>query len=140
MDDTITPLRSLSPQIWVAGGVRPRDIEALKALGFAWLVNHRPDDEEPGQATAEDIARTAEAASMRVTHAPVRGLPDVAAVAATRATLDALKPDEKALFFCRSGMRSAAAWAMAERMTGADPEALRAAAAAAGYDLARLPL
>ena len=44
------------------------------------------------------------------------------------------------MFFCRSGMRSAAAWAMAERRAGAEPDALREAAAAAGYDLSRLPL
>ena len=71
---------------------------------------------------------------------PIRGLPDEAAVAATRAVLDALGPDEAAVFFCRSGMRSAAAWAMAERRAGAEPDALREAAAAAGYDLSRLPL
>ena len=51
---------------------------------------------------------------------------------ATRKALDALGPDDKAVFFCRSGMRSAAAWAMAERLAGAEPEGLRAAAAAAG--------
>ena len=42
--------------------------------------------------------------------------------------------------FCRSGMRSAATWAMAQRLDGADPYDLRAAAASAGYDLSRLPL
>jgi len=139
MNATIAALRQLSPQVWVAGGVRPGDVAGLKALGFAWLVNHRPDHEEPGQATAADLARAAAEAGLTMTHAPVRGLPDDAAVAATRATLDAMKADDKALFFCRSGMRSAAAWAMAERLGGADPGSLREAAAAAGYDLGRVP-
>ena len=51
-----------------------------------------------------------------------------------------LRPDDKAVFFCRSGMRSAAAWAMADRLAGGEPDVLRDAAATAGYDLSRVPL
>jgi uncharacterized protein (TIGR01244 family) len=43
--------------------------------------------------------------------------------------------------YCRSGTRSAITWALAIRSLGrGEPEDLRAAAAAAGYDLSRLPL
>ena len=112
----------------------------LAGAGFSCLVNHRPDGEEPGQPSASEIAAAAQLAGLRVVHAPVRGLPDEAAVAATRAVIDSLGPDEKALFFCRSGMRSAAAWAMAERLRGVEPDVLRTAAAEAGYDLGRVPL
>ncbi|HYC67824.1 TIGR01244 family sulfur transferase [Brevundimonas sp.] len=132
--------RPLSSQVWVTGQVTPGQVSDLRRAGFTCLVNHRPDDEEPGQPTAAEIARAAAEAGMTVVHAPARGLPDPAAVAATREALGILGEDGKALFFCRSGMRSAAAWAMAEREAGADPEDLRAAAAAAGYDLSRLPL
>lgn len=104
------------------------------------MVNHRPDHEEPGQPTASAIADAAAQVGLAVIHAPVRGLPDAAAVAATRAALEGLGPDGKAVFFCRSGMRSTVAWAMAERAAGAEPEALRQAALAAGYDLSRVPL
>ena len=142
MPSVLAALRPLSPQVWVTGQVTQGQVSELGKAGFSCLVNHRPDDEEPGQPTAEALARTAAEAEagLRVVHAPVRGLPDAAAVAATRAALDALAPGDKAVFFCRSGMRSAAAWAMAERLAGADPEALRGAALAAGYDLGRLPL
>lgn len=133
-------LRTLSAQIRVAGQLTLGQVSALGEAGVACLVNHRPDDEEPGQPTASEIARAAAESGLKVIHAPVRGLPDPAAVAATRAALDALGPDDVAVFFCRSGMRSAAAWAMAERLAGADPETLRRAALAAGYDLGRLPL
>jgi uncharacterized protein (TIGR01244 family) len=133
-------LRSLTPRIRVTGQVTPDQVARLGEAGITCLVNHRPDDEEPGQPSAAEIARAAAEAGLTVVHAPVRGLPDAAAVTATRAALDALGPDDKAVFFCRSGMRSAAAWAMAERLAGRDPEALRNAALAAGYDLGRVPL
>lgn len=112
----------------------------LAASGFSCLVNHRPDHEEPDQPSAAEILAAAELEGLRVVTAPVRGLPDADAVAATRAAIDSLGPNDKALLFCRSGMRSAAAWAMAERLRGVEPDVLRAAAAEAGYDLSRLPL
>ena len=112
----------------------------LRASGFSCLMNHRPDAEEPGQPPASEIKQAAAEAGLTVVHAPVRGLPDASAVQATREALDGLGPEDKAVFFCRSGMRSAAAWAMAERLAGGEPEALRNAAAAAGYDLSRVPL
>lgn len=140
MTAELASLRPLSPTVWVTGQVLPGHIGGLREAGFTCVVNHRPDDEEPGQPTAAEIAAAADAAGLRVVHAPARGLPDAAAVAATREVLDSLGGDDKALFFCRSGMRSAAAWAMAERQTGADPQALREAALAAGYDLGRVPL
>ena len=124
----------------MTGQVSPGQVSGLREAGITCLVNHRPDDEEPGQPPAAEIARAATEAGLTVVHAPVRGLPDAAAVAATRAALDALPPDGKALLFCRSGMRSAAAWAMAELQAGGDPKALRSAALAAGYDLGRVPL
>ena len=140
MDQKPPLLRFISRQIQVAAQLTPGQVPALRESGITCLVNHRPDDEEPGQPAAADIARAATEAGLKVVHAPVRGLPDAAAVAATRAVLDALGPDDKAVFFCRSGMRSAAAWALAERLAGGDPETLRRAALAAGYDLGRVPL
>lgn len=132
--------RPFSPTVCVAGQVLPHQLAGLRDAGFTCLVNHRPDGEEPGQPPAAALARAAAEVGLKVVNAPVRGLPDAEAVAATRAALDSLGPDGKALLFCRSGMRSAAAWAMAERMAGGDPETLREAALAAGYDLGRLPL
>lgn len=140
MNTMAAPLRPLSRQVWVTGQVSPGQIQGLREAGFTCLVNHRPDGEEPGQACAAEIAQAALEAGVRPVHAPAHGLPDAAVAAATREALDALGEDEKAVFFCRSGMRSAAAWAMAERLVGGDADALRAAALAAGYDLSRVPL
>lgn len=140
MTNETAAIRPLSATVWVTGQVTQGQISGLRDAGFTCVVNHRPDGEEPDQPTAAEIARACTGAGLKVVHAPARGLPDAAAVAATRDALDTLGPDGKVLMFCRSGMRSAAAWAMAERLTGADPEALREAALAAGYDLGRVPL
>ena len=140
MDCPSPLLRPLSRQVWVTGQLTSGQVSAVREQGFTCLVNHRPDGEEPGQPSAAEIARAAADAGIRVVHAPVRGLPDPTAVAATRDVLDSLGADGRAVFFCRSGMRSAAAWAMAERLGGADPQALREAALSAGYDLGRVPL
>jgi len=112
----------------------------LQEHGFASLVNHRPDSEEGGQPASESIRIAAEAAGLRYVHLPVSGMPDAAAVQGTADVLAALQPGEKVLMFCRSGMRSTAAWALARRSQGADPDALREAAANAGYDLSCLSL
>ena len=133
-------LRPISAQAWVTGQVVPEQVAGLAEAGFTCLVNHRPDGEETGQPTAAEIAQAARDSGMRVVHAPARGLPDAGAVAAPREALDSLGRDGKAVFFCRSGLRSAAAWAMAERLAGRDPDDLRAAAIEAGYDLGGVPL
>ena len=130
IDDTVS----------VSGQVQPSNISGLSKHGFAWLVNHRPDGEEPGQPSAGSLGAAAETEGLRYLHAPVRGLPEDEAVAATARVLASLGPGEKVLMFCRSGMRSSAAWAMARARAGVPADELRARAAAAGYDLSRLPL
>lgn len=130
----------LTPQVLVSGQLNVEDVRSFAAAGFSHVVNHRPDEEEPGQPAASALAQAAQAAGVVMVHAPVRGLPQPEAVEATRRVLDSLGEHGKAVFFCRSGMRSAAAWAMAERLRGAEAEDLRATAAAAGYDLTRVPL
>lgn len=126
--------------VFVSGQLQPENAGELAARGFAWLVNHRPDGEEPGQPSAAAVAEAASLAGIKVVNAPVRGLPDADAVTATAQVLAALKPGEKVLMFCRSGMRSSAAWAMARAQEGVAVDDLRAKAAAAGYYLSRLPL
>ena len=131
---------AIDDAVFVSRQLQPADLADLASQGFAWLVNHRPDGEEPGQPSAQAVSDAASNAGLRVVHAPVRGLPDADAVAATARVLAELKPGEKVLMFCRSGMRSSAAWAMARALEGVPADELRAKAAAAGYDLSRLPL
>ena len=128
----------LAPDVWVTGQVRAQDLAATcLAIGARRVINNRPDHEEPGQPTSAEMRVAAEAAGLDYVEAPVSGMPDQVAVARVGECLDDPTPT---LMFCRSGMRSVATWAMAERARGADADALRARASAAGYDLSRLPL
>lgn len=134
------PFAELDSATFVSGQIDLMSIASLQEQGVACLVCHRPDGEEPGQPTAESLRRAAEDAGLKFVHLPVSGLPDAAAVAGTRDVLDSLESGQRALMFCRSGMRSTAAWALARRGMGDDADSLRDAAARAGYDLSRLPL
>lgn len=136
----MTHLIRLDDLVFVSPQIPAEDMAELARHGVALVVSHRPDEEEPGQPSFRELEAAARDAGLRLIHAPVRGLPDDDAVAATAQALADASPDRAVLLFCRSGMRSAAAWAMARARQGADSQALRAAAADAGYDLSRVPL
>ena len=126
-------MKKLDERVWVSGQVRP---EEVATLGVAMVVNNRPDGEEPGQPTSDEVAAAATAAGIDYRHIPVSGgisLPQVAQMA------DALAAARgPVLAFCKSGTRSTYLWALARARLGDDAEALAAKAAAAGYDLTPL--
>ena len=130
-------MRALSDTVWASPQVSPDALTALAEAGVGRLINNRPDHEEPGQPTAAEMEAAARAAGLDYRWIPISGLPSPAQAAAVA---EALADGTPTLLFCRSGMRSSAAWAMAECAGGADPDAVRAAASVAGYDLSRLPL
>ncbi len=130
-------LRALSPTVSVSAQLSPEAMPALAASGFGRVISNRPDGEDPGQPTVAVMEAAARDAGLAFAWIPVTGLPGPDQVAAVA---ELLADGAPTVMFCRSGMRSAAAWAMAERLRGADSQELRAAAAAAGYDLGRVPL
>lgn len=130
-------LRPLSPTVSVSAQLAPGDMPALAAAGFGRVISNRPDGEDPGQPSAAAMEAAARDAGLDFVWVPVSGLPGTDQVATVRATLADGVPT---VMFCRSGMRSTAAWAMAQRLEGADADSLRETAATAGYDLGRVPL
>jgi len=103
----------LSPEFAVAGQLAVADFAALAAQGFKSVVCNRPDGEDPTQISAEQAHAAATAAGLAFRHFPLR-MPDVldpATADATKALLDTLPGP--ILAFCRSGTRSAIAWAAA---------------------------
>ena len=124
----VTDRFSVSPQI------APGDVDALREHGFVLIVNNRPDGEEPGQISGDEIAAAAQAAGLAYRAIPVAGgFSDEQAAAMA----EALDTAEGPVFaFCRSGTRSALLWSLAQALRGEDPMAISQAAAGAGYDLA----
>lgn len=127
--------RKLDETISVAGQITPADIAEAATMGFTFVINNRPDDEQPGQPTAAEIEEAAKAAglgyrSIPITHA---GFSDNQVTAMQEALEAAPGP---ILAFCRSGTRSTLVWALARARMGDDAETLQSKAQTAGYDLA----
>ena len=118
-----------SPQIGVD------EVELARAMGIRLIVNNRPEGEEPRQTTGTAIEAAARAAGIAYVAIPVThaGFSEPQVSAMARALEGATGP---VLAYCRSGTRSTLLWALAEASSGADPDELAEAAAAAGYDLA----
>lgn len=135
----MTEFRVLTDDSWVSGQLEVDDVHRAADQGVDLIVNNRPDGEEPGQLSGEQIEAAARAAGIRYAAVPIRGRPTEAQAREVEVLLTGRSG--KALLFCRSGMRSAAVWAMAAVAAGAiSPEDARALAASAGYDLSGLPL
>lgn len=129
--------RPLSPTVWTSPQLAPETLADLAASGVQRIMSNRPDGEDPGQPSAAEMGDAARQVGMEFHWIPITGTPSPAQAAAVGELLADGRPT---VMFCRSGTRSAVAWAMAERLRGADADELRAAAAGAGYDLSRLPL
>lgn len=127
-------LRRIDDSISVAPQIAPDDIGAIKAAGFVAVVNNRPDGEEAGQPSGEDIGAAVLAAGLTYAAIPVGGggfsFPQVQAMADVIAGAGG-----PVLAFCRSGTRSCNLWALAAASQGGHPAVLIEQAADAGYDL-----
>jgi uncharacterized protein (TIGR01244 family) len=127
-------LRQLDDKTLVSGQIRPEDVAELKRHDVTMIVNNRPDDEEPGQPLGGDLEAAARAAGIDYRFIPIfRGIGPADAQAMQEAQSAA--GDGKMLAFCRSGTRSALAWAVAKSEQGMPREELERCAARAGIDL-----
>lgn len=126
--------RKLDETISVAGQITPADIAEAAAQGFTFVINNRPDDEQPGQPSAAEIEAAAKAAGLGYRAIPIThaGFSNNQVTAMQEALEAAPGP---VLAFCRSGTRSTLVWALARARMGDDAETLQAKAHAAGYDL-----
>lgn len=127
-------IRKVDDSISVAPQISVEDVAAIKAGGFTGIVNNRPDDEEAGQIAGDAIREAALAAGLTYTAIPITHAgfshPQIEAMADVLAAADG-----PVLAFCRSGTRSCNLWALAQARNGADPDALIAKGAGAGYNL-----
>ena len=131
----MSDFRRLSDSVFASPQITDADIAAAAAAGVALIVNNRPDGEEDGQPSGDEIAAAAQAAGIAYRAIPVSGgdfgEPQVSAMA--QAFAEAEGP---VLAYCRTGTRSTLLWSLAQASLGRDPDEIARAAQAAGYDIA----
>lgn len=126
-------IRSLTPDYAVSPQITAEDVPALKAAGFTRVVCNRPDEEVTPDLHSGVIRAAVEAAGMDWVSNPVSssGMTPQNIADQREAVAGAKGP---VFAYCRSGTRSAIAWALSQ--AGLKPtETLIAAAARGGYDL-----
>jgi uncharacterized protein (TIGR01244 family) len=125
-------MRELDDKVLVSGQIRPDEIAGLRAQGVTLIINNRPDGEEPDQPLGVEIEEAATAAGIDYRSVPIiRGI----GPADAEAMRDAIAASEgKVLAFCRSGTRSALAWALAKNDEGMAREEIERRLISAGVD------
>ena len=122
-------IREVTEHFAVAPQLQPEDFAEVAARGYIYIINNRPDGEEPDQLSSAEAEAAAKAAGLTYVHAPFAGQPTAAAVKA------AMQSRGKTLAYCRSGTRSVTAWAYAEASDGGETDYIVDAAENAGYNL-----
>ena len=129
-------LKRINDDVSVAPQISPDDMPAIKAAGFATVINNRPDGEAFDQPSHAVMKAAAEAAGLTYHFIPLGrdGVsPDL--VDEERAALEG--SDGPVLAYCRSGTRSTTLWALAQ--AGKLPaQEIVAQAAHAGYEMSHL--
>ncbi len=127
--------RKLTDSIFASPQIGLAEVAEAKAMGIGLIVNNRPEGESDDQTPGDEIEAAARAAGIGYVAIPVThtGFSEGQVKAMAQALAAAQGP---VLAYCRSGTRSTLLWALAEASRGADPDALAASAAQAGYDLA----
>lgn len=127
-------IRPVTADFAVAPQIMPDEIAGAAAAGFRMIINNRPDGEQPGQPTSDEMEAAAKAAGLAYVHIPVIGGPQPAQVEAVRAAI--AEADGPVLAFCRSGTRSIVTWSIGQAISGERERGdLVQLGRAAGYDL-----
>ena len=124
--------RQLDDKVLISGQITPDEVAEFAAQGVTMIVNNRPDGEDPGQPTGAEIEEAAQAAGLGYRSIPIiRGI----GPADAEAMQDAIRATEgRMLAFCRSGTRSALAWALAKNDEGMEREEIERRLAGVGVD------
>jgi uncharacterized protein (TIGR01244 family) len=130
----MTEFKPLDDRVMVAGQIEIADLADARRQGVTMVVNNRPDGEDPGQPTSAEIEAAAEAAGIDYRHIPIARGMGPAQIEEMVSALTELG-DGRMLAYCRSGMRSCLAWAVASREQGQSREEVERKAQGAGFSL-----
>jgi sulfide:quinone oxidoreductase len=105
--------RSISPRLSVSPQITTDEVAEAKDLGFRAIICNRPDGEEPGQPTFQEIEAAAQELGLPIRHIPIIPgmMTDADATEFRNALADMPGP---ILAYCRSGARSAALWTLSQ--------------------------
>lgn len=96
--------RQITDDYSVSGQITPDEVAAIKAAGFKSVICNRPDDEQPGQPSADSVKAAVEAAGLAFRHIPViSGQMTMDNVNDMAGALDEMEGPVFA--YCRSGAR-----------------------------------
>lgn len=105
-------MKKISSNFSISGPIDDDVIQALKAQGVTKIVNVRPDNEEPEQKSAQQMAAKIRSHGIEYAYIPVKpnsySEQDIAEFFKQLAT-----GDDKVHAFCRTGNRAIHLWALA---------------------------
>ncbi|MBV8778279.1 MAG: TIGR01244 family phosphatase [Alphaproteobacteria bacterium] len=135
---SMPPLMDLAPGLTAAGALTADNLEALASAGVKTIVNNRPDNEDPGQLSADEARRLCAGYGIAYHHIPF------VAATLTRDDIDTFErvldgAPKPLVAHCRSGTRSTMIWALTRVRAGEDPARLVALGTRNGVDIAALP-
>lgn len=116
-EDDAMEYRQISEDYSVSGQIQPEDIVAIKDAGFKSVICNRPDDEQPGQPSADSVKAAAEAAGLAFRYIPV---------ISGQLTMDNVEDQAEALdelegpvfAYCRSGARCTNLYGLIQQQRG----------------------
>jgi uncharacterized protein (TIGR01244 family) len=109
--------RQISEDYSVSGQIQPEEIAAIKAAGFKSVICNRPDDEQPGQPSADSVKAAVEAAGLAFRYIPVISGQITAQNVEDQA--EALDELEGPIFaYCRSGARCTNLYGLIQQSKG----------------------
>jgi len=119
----------LSDSLAVSPQIQIDDVAQIAAAGYQVLINNRPDGEESGQPSAQEIAAEAERVGLEYLHLPVTASDFPGSGFGQMQRL--LRDDRSVLAFCRTGTRCANLWVASH----SDSDAASVTAQGLGFDL-----
>jgi uncharacterized protein (TIGR01244 family) len=109
--------RQITEDYSVSGQIQPEEVAAIKAAGFKSVICNRPDDEQPGQPSADTVKAAVEAAGLTFRYLPVISGQITAQNVEDQA--EALDELEGPIFaYCRSGARCTNLYGLIQQSKG----------------------
>jgi len=120
----------------VTSQIQVEDLAGIAELGFRSLLNNRPDGEEEGQPTSDELAAEASRLGLEYLHVPV-SLEPLTDQGLAGFVTDLRNLPEPVLGFCRTGNRAVRMWAQAKATDYRTAELLQIANTS-GFDIVDL--